>query len=324
VGKVRRFSALVLVAGLAALACLAWWSMLAAERGALRANQTGAQHTAVATALAVQVQQASGGDVAGFVRVAEATTGVHLLVRDTVGTVVAGTASSADRLVTVPVPGSSLSVSAAVDSTAGLGLGQYSHLITAGAFLVMACSVGMLVIVGRDRRAARAELERLGRRWNEVAAADDLTGLGNRTRLLEDVQALIARGTRYGNSFGLALFEVPGDPDDQEIVTVAEILAAEARSADVCYRVTANRFVTLLPEQDDTGATLAAQRIRGSLAAHAGVEVHHGVSAFSPWRPRSAGDLLVSAELDLGASVLLGADIPERENLPEVAVTPRP
>ena len=105
---------------------------------------------------------------------------------------------------------------------------------------------------------------------------------------------------------------------------MAEILAAEARSADVCYRVTANRFVSLLPEQDDTGATLAAQRIRGSLAAHTGIEVHHGVSAFSPWRPRSAGDLLVSAELDLGASALLGADIPERENLPEVAVTPRP
>jgi len=189
---------------------------------------------------------------------------------------------------------------AGLSGFAGLGAGRYGHAVTAVAFMLMAGTIGLLAVVARERRLALEELARIGRRWEAVAAADDLTGLGNRTRLLEDVQALIARGTRYGNPFGVALFEVPGEPDADDVKAVAEVIAAEARSADTCYRVARNRFATLLPEQDETGAALAAERIRRALAELLHLDVHRGVSAFSPWVLRGAAELLLRAESDLG------------------------
>ncbi|MCU1483258.1 MAG: diguanylate cyclase response regulator [Actinomycetia bacterium] len=307
----RKVSAGMLVIAMAALAMLAWWSMLAAERAAVRASEDGAHKAAVAAALAVGAESRAGGDVAGVVAMAEQAGGLRLEVLDQSGRRVAGGATAGAQLTTVAVPGTELTVSAEVEGRAGLGLGRFSHLITAVAFLVMAGSVSLLVIVTRQRRLAHAEIARLGQRWEETAASDDLTGLGNRTRLLEDTDALIARGSRYGNSFGLALFEVsgsdgPGEPSEGLVLAVSELVAAEARGADLCYRVGEGRFVTLLPEQDETGAALAAERIRRAIGERLGQSALTGVSAFSPWLPCSAADLLVRAELDLGASALVG------------------
>jgi GGDEF domain-containing protein len=305
----RKLTAVGLVVGMTALAMLAWWSMLAAERAAVRATEDGARKAAVAGALAVST--APDGDVIGVVELVEQAGGLHLVVTDAAGHVVAGHATQA-QTVSVQAPGTDLTVAAEVDASAGLGLGRFSHLVTAVAFLVMAGSVTMLVIVGRQRRAAHDEIARLGKRWEETAAADDLTGLGNRTRLLEDADALIARGTRYGNSFGLALFELPGGASESLVVAVSELISGEARGADLCYRVGDGRFVTMLPEQDETGAALAADRIRRTIAERLGQSAHTGVSAFSPWLPCTASDLLVRAELDLGAASLLGDRDPDR------------
>jgi GGDEF domain-containing protein len=306
----RKLTAVGLVVGMTALAMLAWWSMLAAERAAVRATEDGARKAAVAAAVAVSAAERDG-DVAAVVGLVEQAGGLHLTVTDAAGQLVAGRATEVPT-VSVPVPGTDLTVAAAVDADPGLGLGRFSHLVTAVAFLVMAGSVTMLVIVGRQRRAAHAEIARLGKRWEEAAASDDLTGLGNRTRLIEDADALIARGTRYGNSFGLALFEVPGESSDGLVLAVSELIAGEARGADLCYRVGEGRFVTVLPEQDETGAALAADRIRRTIGERLGQTVHTGVSAFSPWLPCTASDLLVRAELDLGAASLLGGGSVDR------------
>lgn len=302
----RKVSAGLVVLAVAALAMVAWWSMLAAERAAIRASEEGAHQAAVAAALAVSTQAGDAADVAGIVAMAEQVGGLRLQVVDPAGRRVAGDAAPGARFATVAVPGSDLTVGAEVSDRAGLGLGRFSHLITAVAFLILAGAVSLLVIVARQRRLAHVEIARLGKRWEETAASDDLTGLGNRTRLLEDADALIARGSRYGNSFGLALFEVPDDPSDGLVLAVAELIAGEARGADLCYRVEEGRFVTLLPEQDETGAALAAERIRRAIGERLGHAALTGVSAFSPWLPCSASDLLVRAELDLGASALVG------------------
>ena len=167
-----------------------------------------------------------------------------------------------------------------------------------GALVALAAVIG-LVVVDRDRRRALAEVERLQRRWDELAAADVLTGLGNRTRLLEDVQTLIARGSRYGNAFGLVLFEVPGTLTDDELQAVAEVIAAEARSADLCYRIGARLFAVVLAEQDLLGAGLAADRIGVLLQELGHVDVRRGVAGFSPWLEAGAAELLLRAERDL-------------------------
>jgi GGDEF domain-containing protein len=315
----RKLTAVGLVVGMTALAMLAWWSMLAAERAAVRATEDGARKSAVAAAIAVGEVERDGGEVASVVALAEQAGGLRLQVRDADGTPVAGRPTDGPT-VTVAVPGSALTVAAEVQGDAGLGLGRFSHLVTAVAFLVMAGAVGLLVIVARQRRAAHDEIARLGKRWEETAASDDLTGLGNRTRLLEDADALIARGSRYGNSFGLALFEVAGEPSEGLVLAVSELIAGEARGADLCYRVGEARFVTMLPEQDETGAALAADRIRRAIADRFGHDAHTGVSAFSPWLPCSAADLLVRAELDLGAAALTGHSGLERYEARQVHV----
>jgi GGDEF domain-containing protein len=307
-GRIRKASALLLLMAVTGLAMLAWWSMLAAERGAIRANEAGARKAAVAAAVAVSGQVQAGGDVARVVSLAEQAGGLRLDVRDASGAHVAGTDESSVPRVTVAVPGSDLTVAAPLDAGAGLGLGRYSHLVTFAAFLIMAGSTSMLLIVARQRRRAHAEIERLGRRWEQAAAADDLTGLGNRMRLEEDAEALIARGTRYGNSFGLALFEVPGEPSDGLVTALAELISGQARGADLCYRVAAGRFVTLLPEQDETGAALAADRIRRMIGDRLHQDARTGVAAFAPWLPCTAADLLLRAELDLGTATLVGHD----------------
>ena len=305
----RRLTAVGLVVAMTALAMVAWWSMLAAERAAVRATEDGARKSAIAAAVAVST--ARKADVAGVVALAEQAGDLQLVVHDAAGHVVAGHPTTAPTE-SVGVPGTDLTVSAVIEGDAGLGLGRFSHLVTAVAFLVMAGSVTMLVIVVRQRRAAQDEIARLGRRWEETAASDDLTGLGNRTRLLEDAESLIARGSRYGNSFGLALFELPGEPSEGLVLAMSKLVAGEARGADLCYRVGEARFVTLLPEQDETGAALAADRIRRAIADRLGQTAQTGVSAFSPWLPCTASDLLVRAELDLGAAALTGQSSADR------------
>lgn len=285
---------------LAALAMVAWWSMLAAERAALQATERAARNAAVGVAVALS----GGDDVELAVLLAEQGTGVPLAVHGADGDLLAGSAEGSG-LLRVPVPGTTMEVSAEVDGDAGLGIGRYSRFVAAGAFLVMAVAVWMLRFVARDRRAARQEVVRLGARWEETAAADDLTGLGNRVRLVEDADALIARGTRYGNTFGLAVFEVEGRPTDDQLVAVASTLSGKARGGDLCYRLGGARFVVLLPEQDETGATLAADRIRRLLTDQLDHPVLAGASSFSPWLPCTAADLLTRAELDLGAHTLV-------------------
>lgn len=187
---------------LAALAMVAWWSMLAAERAALRSNVESARIAAVGVGLALS----DGAEVESTVLLAAQVMDVPVAVHDAEGETLAGTAAG-DELVTVPVPGTALLVSAEVDGSAGLGIGRYGRFVAAGVFLGMAVSLWFLRMVARDRRRARLEVARLGSRWQAVAAADELTGLGGRVRLVEDADALIARGDRYGNAFGLAVLE---------------------------------------------------------------------------------------------------------------------
>jgi GGDEF domain-containing protein len=197
----------------------------------------------------------------------------------------------------IVVPGVLLVIVAWV--TSGIGDDGSRRVVAAVAVLLACLTVGSLVVVTRRLRLVEHDLRRLTGRWEELAATDQLTGLGNRTRLLEDVQLLIARGSRYGHSFGLALFELPEALDADELQVAAELLAAEARSADSCYRIAENRLVALLAEQDLLGAGLAAGRIGRALRESGFAEVRHGVAGFSPWLEGGAAAVLLEAERDL-------------------------
>ena len=183
------------------------------------------------------------------------------------GSRIGGTADVGRATVLTDVPGRPWTVEVVVPDADGLGLRRLVSVIAGIAVLVFASAVVALVLQMRHATRAAAELEDANRRFRDVAAADELTGLGNQARLVDDVTGLLSRGTRYGNGFALLAFDVDGaDADEASVRGVAVVVQTQARGADRCYRVGA-RIVTLLPEQGLGGASIAAERVRAAVEA---------------------------------------------------------
>jgi hypothetical protein len=102
-------------------------------------------------------------------------------------------------------------------------------------------------------------------------------------RLLLD--RLIAEGVRYGRDFALVRISVPMGSAD----TLAPLLAACLRDADVIVRWEADELLALLPATGRAGAERAAERLQGC------VEVRLGLGA-AHWVGDTAYDLLARAE----------------------------
>jgi two-component system chemotaxis response regulator CheY len=124
-----------------------------------------------------------------------------------------------------------------------------------------------------ERKLIAAErVTAMHRRMHEDARHDTLTGLGNRLRLAEDLEALCGRVARYGHVYCIALFDIDnfkGYNDgvghaggDDVLREVARALQHEIRSGDAVYRYGGEEFLVLLPEQTIETAVLAAERLR--------------------------------------------------------------
>jgi two-component system chemotaxis response regulator CheY len=124
---------------------------------------------------------------------------------------------------------------------------------------------------------AAGRVTALHRRLHDDARHDTLTGLGNRLRLAEDLEALCGRVERYGHSYCVALFDVDdfkGYNDgaghlggDGALRAVAGALQQQIRTGDAVYRYGGDEFLVLLPEQSLESARLAAERLREAVEA---------------------------------------------------------
>lgn len=272
-----------------AVALLAWAAMLAAEEDASSTAEDGARRAALAGALAVQPFLDDDADGAiGVLSMAAELDAPVALYRD--GTFVAGADPGAVETVRVDIAGTDWSVGAPVlDATAGLGLTRFSGPITAMSLVVFVSStLGLLAAVRRGRRRV-TELEA---RFDAVAAADESTGLGNRARLLEDLDAMSASVRRYGHRLAVVTFELDGPHEESDIRSVAAVVVGQARAGDRCYRLPGSRIVTVLPEQDDAGAAVAADRIRAAVEATGAWTVSAGVAVFDQGRDIAPCDVL--------------------------------
>jgi diguanylate cyclase (GGDEF)-like protein len=118
-----------------------------------------------------------------------------------------------------------------------------------------------------------ARVTTLHRRLHRDARQDALTGLGNRHRLTEDLEAMHARAQRYGHRWCAALVDVDhfkGYNDgaghlegDRLLRRIGAALASTVRGGDTVYRYGGEEFLVLLPEQTLDTAALAAERLRG-------------------------------------------------------------
>jgi two-component system chemotaxis response regulator CheY len=127
-----------------------------------------------------------------------------------------------------------------------------------------------------ERKLIAAErVTALHRRMHEDARHDAATGLANRLRLAEDLEALCGRVARYGHVYCLALFDVDnfkGVNDgaghrtgDDALRQIAGVLQREIRTGDAVYRYGGEEFLVLLPEQSIESAAVAAERLRAAV-----------------------------------------------------------
>lgn len=142
----------------------------------------------------------------------------------------------------------------------------------------------------------RELLERL----EHLSMSDALTGLGNRRAFDEALEAEMARARRARGSMGLVILDVDHfkqfndqhghQAGDDALVTVARVLAEEARAEDRACRIGGEEFALLLPGADDATAAAVAERVRRAVeentAPAAGVTVSLGVAASRGDDPR--------------------------------------
>jgi diguanylate cyclase (GGDEF)-like protein/PAS domain S-box-containing protein len=166
-----------------------------------------------------------------------------------------------------------------------------------------------------DRKVLEQELELLSR-------SDPLTGVFNRRRFDEALEAQLAHARRYGRSGALLIadldrFKQINDEfghaaGDEALRAVARVLAANLRQTDMLARdagglvarLGGDEFALLLPEVDAVGAEVVASRLVEALAAEPlevdgrelklGISV--GVATFDENGCPLAKDLLAAAD----------------------------
>jgi diguanylate cyclase (GGDEF)-like protein len=207
-------------------------------------------------------------------------------------------------------------------------------------------TLGMLVIVGESfdeeqRETARSlashaavalDNARLHRLVERQALVDGLTGVANRRRCEEALNAEVARAERLGTPLSLVLadlddFKAVNDlhghaTGDEVLRSFAAVLRATVRESDVAGRWGGEEFMLLLPGADGAGAAQLADRIRLALAAHPvtdaegatfGVSCSFGVAEHRPGT--DPGALFASADRALYRAKRAGKDRVELEPL---------
>ena len=120
------------------------------------------------------------------------------------------------------------------------------------------------------------QLEETNKELEALATTDGLTGLKNRRTFGEKLAEEHARAVRYHQPLSLLLLDVDhfkqyndtfGHPaGDAVLRSVAQALGSTARDTDVAARYGGEEFVLILPQTEEAGALVIAERIRAAIA----------------------------------------------------------
>jgi diguanylate cyclase (GGDEF)-like protein len=180
----------------------------------------------------------------------------------------------------------------------------------------------MVVALETSRTEIEERNERLleqAFRLEELATTDSLTGVFNRRKFNELVQAEMERSRRYGTPLSFLILDIDHfkrvndtlghEAGDQVLVALAGLLRAALRAVDSQARWGGEELVVLLPEIKVAGATGLAGRLRDSVhgaGLAGGVTVSFGVAQ---WRPdETADELFARADKALYRAKDLGRD----------------
>jgi diguanylate cyclase len=190
---------------------------------------------------------------------------------------------------------------------------ELAHFLVFAALLpAVAKMAGDYDDLRRRLAAGKAELSAALHRVNELAGSDPLTGLANRRRMQELLEAEVRKQQRTSIAFCVAVvdidhFKVINDTyghttGDQVLQHFAALAKATFRGGDVVARWGGEEFLVLLPMCRLEAALLAAERLRrdtasmclDALAPSLALTVSIGVAEHVPGEP--IGDVVLRAD----------------------------
>jgi diguanylate cyclase (GGDEF)-like protein len=132
-----------------------------------------------------------------------------------------------------------------------------------------------LVTLQRDLVKKNIELERLNHQIQEISLLDSLTGQYNRRGLFEMGEFQVAQALRYKRPLSAIMFDVDKFKSindryghivgDQVLALLIERCHQQLRKVDILGRYGGDEFVILLPETNEEGAMIVADRLLRSV-----------------------------------------------------------
>ena len=123
-------------------------------------------------------------------------------------------------------------------------------------------------LIMRDVTPQKVQEEKL----RVLSITDEMTGLYNRRHFYSLAEKIMALSARNGKPFSILMFDIDDFKSyndtyghlegDRVIIKVAEIMEKGLRSMDSSFRFGGEEFLVLLPDTDEEGALIVAERIR--------------------------------------------------------------
>jgi diguanylate cyclase (GGDEF)-like protein len=183
-------------------------------------------------------------------------------------------------------------------------------------------TVGTLVVAVVFVRLLKDRLDGLVERFADAAREDPVTGLRNRRGFDESFDLEVERAQRTGRNVSLVLGDLDhfkqvndrlGHPRGDEVLRRAgEILRSTNRRIDLAARVGGEEFAVLLPDSDERGAHVAAERMRRAIREGFAddpvpLTISFGIASF-PMHGEDTDDLMESADQALYTAKEIGRD----------------
>jgi diguanylate cyclase (GGDEF)-like protein len=183
-------------------------------------------------------------------------------------------------------------------------------------------TVGTLVVAVVFVRLLKDRLDGLVERFADAAREDPVTGLRNRRGFDESFDLEVERAQRTGRNVSLVLGDLDhfkqvndrlGHPRGDEVLRRAgEILRSTNRRIDLAARVGGEEFAVLLPDSDERGAHVAAERMRRAIREGFAddpvpLTISFGIASF-PMHGENTDDLMESADQALYTAKEIGRD----------------
>jgi diguanylate cyclase (GGDEF)-like protein len=206
----------------------------------------------------------------------------------------------------------------------GMSAGADDYLIKpVNSFAVETRLVAAERVTELHQRLARkeAELQRLNIELLDRSLTDQLTGIGNRRRMEEEISHIHARAVRMGRTYGVALFDIDHFKlyndyyghigGDETLRRVAEFIDRMSRTGECVCRFGGEEFLLLVPDCRPADAVfVTAERVRQTVAdaaiphearpsAPPFVTVSAGVACWTPGSPLSAQQVVEQADAAL-------------------------